>query len=501
MMDSPFIYHCIIKASLRGVRPVRTTKQSLEPIGDCFASLAMTRSDFYARLSKRVVQCLLLAILFYLATCYLLPATSHSASLPAKRVVTDNGLVLLILSRPSLPIINIQVIIKAGASYDPEDRAGLAHLVANLLDEGTAHRSSTEIADAIEFVGGSLNTSGGDDWAGASLRVLKSDLPLGLDLLSDVLLHPAFPEAELERKRREILGGLVAEKDEPGVVAEKAFNEIVFGPHPYHRPTEGTEESLPRITRKDLVEFYEQYYRPNNALISMVGDVSFSEAQDLIGRYFGSWASRPIPEVRIPPAPPLEKQVTKLIEKDLAQANIILGHVGIDRKNPDYYAVAVMNYILGGGGFSSRLLTEIRDNQGLAYSINSHFAAGAYPGSFTVSLQTQNPSAQRAIDGAITEIRKIRDHPVSEQELSEAKAFLIGSFPLRMDTTAKIANLLAQVEYFGLGLDYFDQYPKLIGAVTRADVQRVAQKHLDPDRIALVVVAKQSEAKIKDNGK
>lgn len=450
---------------------------------------------------QRYFYSILSTTLFYLATCYLLPATSLGASLPTKRIVMDNGLVLLVLSRPLLPIVNIQVIIKAGAVYDPEDRSGLAHLVADLLDEGTSRRTSTEISDAIEFVGGSLGAGGGDDWATASLRILKSDLPLGLDLLSDILLHPVFPKEELERKRSQILGGLVAEKDEPGVVAEKAFNEIVFGSHPYHRPTEGTEESLPKITREDLVRFYEQYYRPNNTLMAVVGDISESEAHNLINRHFGSWVSRPVPEVHIPPAPPLEKRVVKLIEKDLTQANIILGHVGIDRKNPDYYAVAVMNYILGGGGFSSRLLIEIRDNQGLAYSINSHFAASAYPGSFTVSLQTQNPSAQQAIDGVTAEIRKIRNQPVSEEELSEAKAFLIGSFPLRIDTTVKIANLLTQVEYFGLGLDYFEQYPKLIGAVTRADVQRVAQKYLDPNRIALVVVAKQSEAKIKEDGK
>jgi zinc protease len=411
-----------------------------------------------------------------------------------------NGLVLLIVSQPSLPIVNVQVMIKAGALYDPEDRAGLANLVSNLLDEGTQTRSSTEISEAIEFVGGSLSTGGGGDWATASLRILKKDLPLGLDLLSDILLHPTFPDSELERKRRQILGGLIAEKDEPGVVAGKAFNEIIFGQHPYHRPTEGTEESLPKITRDDLSKFYDQFYRPNNTLMAVVGDIAESEAQEMIERYFGSWAPGPIPNTPIPSAPPLKKRVVKLIDKDLTQANIVLGHVGIDRKNPDYYAVVVMNYILGGGGFSSRLMTEIRDNQGLAYSIHSHFAAGAYPGSFTVSLQTKNETAQQAIDGITTEIRRIRENPVSPQELQEAKDFLIGSFPLRMDTTAKIANLLTQVEYFNLGLDYFELYPKLIAAITRADVQRVAQKYLDLNQIALVVVAKQSEAKIKENG-
>jgi zinc protease len=426
-------------------------------------------------------------------------AAETAAPLSPKRIVTDNGMTVLIQEAHSLPVVNIQVIIKAGAIDDPEEKAGLAHMTAVLLDEGTVTRSSTQLADAVDFIGAELSTDGGDDYASASLRVLKKDLSTGLELLSDILIHPSFPETELDRKRQEILGRLISEKDDPGEVAEKAFDQIVFGPHPYHRPSEGTEQTLPSITRDDVVQFYDQYYRPNNTIMTIVGDITEAEAVEALKTHFGSWTQKPVPAPTVPPAAALVKPVVKVIDMDLTQANIILGHLGIDRRNPDYYAVSVMNYILGGGGFSSRLMSHLRDNQGLAYSIYSHFQAAAYPGSFSVSLQTRTATAQQAIDGVLAEIRKIRTAPVTDRELEETKAFLVGSFPLRIDTGSKIANFLAQIEYFNLGLDYAERYPKLIGSVTKSDVQRVAKKYLDPDHIALVVVAKQDEAKIRLN--
>jgi zinc protease len=432
--------------------------------------------------------------------CQAVPAGAAPASkLSAKRIVTENGMTVILQEAHSLPVVNVQVIIKAGAVSDPEEKAGLAHLTASLLDEGTATRSSTQIADAVDFIGAELSAAGGDDYASASLRVLKKDLSTGLELLSDILIRPSFPEPELQRIRQEILGQLIAEKDEPGVVADKAFNQIVFGAHPYHRPTEGTEQTLPTIVRADVARFYDQYYHPNNTIMTIVGDITESEAADLLKIYFGSWPQKPVPTMTLSPAVALDKPIVKLIDKDLTQANIILGHLGIDRRNSDYYAVTVMNYILGGGGFASRLMTNLRDNQGLAYSIHSHFQAGAFPGSFSVSLQTRNAAARQAIDGVMAELRKIRTLPVTDREMEETQAYLIGSFPLRMDTSAKIAALLAQIEYYNLGLDYAERYPKLIGSVTKTDIQRVAQKYLDPDHLALVVVAGQDEVNIRQD--
>jgi len=422
----------------------------------------------------------------------------NATEIHPKRIVTKNGITLLIVEQHSLPIIHIEALVKAGSIYDPEAKAGLANLVANLLDEGTRTRSSVEIAEAIDFIGGSLSTSGGDDYSTVSVRILKKDLNRGLELLADVLMNPVFLQAELDRKRGETIGMILAEQDDPGIVAEKAFNDLIFFPHPYHRSVKGLESTLPAISRADLIGFHERYYRPNNTLMAIVGDITEPEISAFVSKYFGAWEPKKTKPPAVPRAHKLDHKTVRLIDKDLTQASIILGHLGIDRKNPDYYALTVMNYILGGGGFSSRMLAHIRDDQGLAYSVNSHFDADLYPGSFTASLQTKNVSAKPAIQGLLEEIKKIREKTVTDQELEDAKAFLVGSFPLRLDTTSKLSHLLTTIEFYGLGLDYLEKYPRLIQSVTKEDVLHAARKYLDPERYALVVVAKQSEAKISD---
>jgi zinc protease len=426
----------------------------------------------------------------------LLPAPAPAAEIKPMRVVTPNGMTVLVLDLPSLPIVHVNVLVKAGAVFDPDPKAGLANLTAQLLDEGTKTRNSTQIAQEIEFIGGELSSAAGEDFATATVRVLKKDVDLGFTLLADILLNPAFAEKEVARVRSQVLGEIQGQKDEPGIVADKAFDEIVFKGHPYHRPPIGTEETVPRITKKDLVEFHDTHYRPNHTIMAIVGDIREFEALELINKHFGRWAQKEAAASPFPAPAPLPAPVLKLIDKDLTQANIILGHVGIDRKNPDFYAVSVMNYILGGGGFSSRLVNRIRDEQGLAYDVDSGFQANVLPGPFTVRLQTRNSAANQAIAGVLAEMKRIRTDPVADQELADAKAYLIGSFPLRLDTTGKLAALLNLVELHGLGLSYFQDYPKALALVTKDDVLRVAEKYLHPDKYALVIVAKQSEAKI-----
>lgn len=431
----------------------------------------------------------------FTALCFM-PALSHAADIKPIRIVTPNGMILLIQDQPTLPIITVNVLVKAGAVHDPDAKAGLAYMVAGMLDEGTKTRSATQIAQEIEFIGGEFSAQGKNDFATATLRVLKKDADRGFTLLADILMNPAFAEQEVMRLRSELLGELQGEKDDPGIVAGKAFDEIVFKGHPYRRPTNGDEKTVAKITRQDLVAFHDKFYRPNRTIMAIVGDIREFEALQLISKHFGKWAAK---EVAIPafPAPvPLQKSVLRLIDKDLTQATVALGHVGIDRRNPDFYAVSVMNYILGGGGFSSRLVNRIRDEQGLAYDVDSGFQANVMPGPFTVTLQTRNEAANKAIASVFQEVKRIRTEPVSDQELADAKAYLTGSFPLRLDTTGKLAGLLTVVELHGLGLSYFQDYPKAINAVTKDDVLRVAHKYLNPDLYALVVVAKQAEAKI-----
>lgn len=435
-------------------------------------------------------------LILFITLAVVLPALSIAADIKPMRSVTPNGLTVLVLDMPSLPIVHVSVLIKAGAVLDPDSKAGLANLTAQMLDEGTKTRTSTQIAEAIEFIGGIMGSTAGADFATVTVRVLKRDVDLGFTLLADILQNPTFAEKEVARVRNQVLGEIQGQKDEPGIVAEKAFDEIVFKGHPYQRPANGTEDTVARITRKDLVSFHGSYYRPNQTIIAIVGDIREFEALELASKHFGRWVRKQASAETLPPPAPLPRPVLKLIDKDLTQANIILGHAGIDRKNPDFYAVSVMNYILGGGGFSSRLVNRIRDEQGLAYDVDSGFEANVMPGPFAVRLQTRNNAANQAITGVLAEMKRIRTEPVTDQELADAKSYLIGSFPLRLDTTGKLAALLNLIELHGLGLSYFQDYPKALAAVTKDDVLRVAGKYLQPDKYALVIVAKQSAAKI-----
>ncbi len=416
----------------------------------------------------------------------------------AERAVLPNGIRLLVAERRTLPVVAVEVLVDAGQRYETAEKAGLANLTAQLLTRGAGQRTATQIDDAIDFVGGSLGASASGDTAAVSLRVLRKDLDLGLDLLADVLLRPTFPPDELARKRTEILGAIHKQKDQPGVVAGEAFADLVFGPHPYGRPVIGTERTVAGITRADVQAFHARWFHPERTIVAVAGDLSLAEARAAVERRLGGWArgpaGRPTP---LPPAPVLQARVLKTVQRSLTQANIVLGHLGIRRNDPDYYAVQVTNFILGGGGFGSRIIEVVREQRGWAYDIGSSFSGALDPGSFAVSFQTKNETAMPAIRAVLEEMQRIRDHPVTAQELEDAQAFLTGNFPLRMDTLSKMVRLLAGIELYGLGLDFPDRYPALIRAVTIADVQRVARKYLHPGRFALVVVGDLPKADVK----
>lgn len=420
-----------------------------------------------------------------------------AAEIAPTKLVTPNGMTVLILEQHFLPIVEVHAMIKAGSAQDPPDKAGTANLVASLLDEGTTTRSSKQLAEQIDFVGGSLEAKASEDFTTASARVLKKDIDLGFTLLADVLQHPAFQKPEFERIRAQLLGEMASDNDDPGHVAMKAFNQLVFHGHPYRWPVNGTEETLSKVTLADVQAFYSREYQPSHIILTIVGDVTVEQATALVQAHFGGWKKGTAAARNTKDPLPIKKKTVQLIEKDLTQSTIVLGHGGIPRSHPDFYSVTVMNYILGAGGFSSRLMDSIRDKQGLAYGIMSHFDARQMPGSFWVNLQTRTDATNQAIAGVLLELKNMRDAPVSDEELAEAKSFLIGNFPLRLDSTAKLAQVLAQVEFYNLGFEYFSQYPKWIDRVTKEDVQRVAKHYLDPQRYALVVVGNLAKAKVK----
>ncbi len=418
-----------------------------------------------------------------------------AASPPAERSVLPNGAVLIVSEQHAVPLVVVQVLLDAGSRRDPRGKEGLAGLTADLLTEGTTKRTATQISDATDFIGASFDTSADMDYASLSLTVLGKDLDTGLDLLTDVLLHPSFPEAEVTRRREATLAAIRAAEDEPNRVAERAFTGSLFKDEPYGHRVIGNPESVRNLTRNDLVSFYRQYYRPERSIITVVGDVSAADIGGRMQAALQDWKRGNVALFEYPPvASPRADTLT--IDKPISQANIILGQRGIARDNSDYFALSVMNYILGGGGFSSRLLDNIRTRAGLAYSVASFFTSNKAPGSFQVVMQTKNESATDAIERACSELERIRKEPVTDEELTDAKLYLTGSFPLRLDSSGKIAAFLSQVEFFTLGADYADTYIRGINAVTKDDVQRVAQQYLHPDQLKLIVVSNLAQAKI-----
>jgi zinc protease len=434
---------------------------------------------------------LILSITFNFA---LLIFNFHLYALDANKKILPNGLTVLQSEKHNLPIVTITMIVKAGPLDEPKEKAGLAYLTAELLDEGTKNRKSAEISEEIEFIGAGLNTSAGSDYTMITLSVLKKDIEKGFEIFSDIILNPVFPQEELNRKRELIKGSLKQREEDPSFLAGCLFKKEVFGEHPYGRLVEGSPETLSEITREDLLRFHSKYFIPNNAILSVVGNLTPDELNSLIKKYFDSWKIADLPKKKIYPVNEEKTKKTVKIDRDVTQATIIIGHLGISRDDPDYYAVSVMNYMLGNGGFSSRL---IRDEMGLAYYIGSFFIPGKEKGSFYVEVQTKNESANTVIEEILKQIEKIREEKVSDEELSEEKDYLTGSFPRRLDTSRKIADFLAVVEFYNLGLDYAEKYPSFINAVTREDVQRVARKYLDAENFVLIVVANQKKAEIR----
>lgn len=454
--------------------------------------------------SKRLIKAIIISYFLFLISHLLFLTLTYGSEPLGKRVETPEGMVALVAERHNLSIVKVNVVIKAGSVLEPEGKAGLANLTAELLTEGTKKRTAQEISDEIDFIGGSLNSSGGADSISVSLSVLKKDIEKGFDILSDIILNPSFEDKEVDRIKKLIKGSIKREDEEPDAVAGKAFAKEVFGSHPYGRPVEGKDETIDRISREDIVEFHSRYYLPNNTIIAIAGDVTGEEVIELINKYFSNWKKPPFnsPLIKggveggVPDLPEIKGRKVNRIDRGLTQATIILGHRGISRDNLDYYAVSVMNYILGGGGFASRLVQNIRDTKGLAYDVNSSFAPHKEAGSFSVEVQTKNESAGIAIKEILKEIKRIREDGVTEQELSDAKGYLIGSFPLRIDTDAEVAGMLTAIEFYGLGLDYPDRYKSLINAITKEDVQRVAKKYLDPENFVMVIVAKQDKVEL-----
>ena len=426
-----------------------------------------------------------LAAVAALATA--LGARPAGAAPLAHREVLPNGIVLLVAERPAVPIVAVRVLTRAGAAFDPDDQAGLANLTGAVLTRGTAKRTGPEIDSAIEFVGGSLEAAAGRDSLTVALAVQKKDFSLGLDLLSEIVLSPTFPAAEVARKVTEIQAAIQRSNEDPGTLATRALSRLVYPGHPYGRPVEGTRESVARLTRDDVVKFYGRHARPDATVVAVVGAVTVDEARREIVARLGSWArpSDPPPSIAPPTTTMTPREET--IKRELTQSTLMFGRRAVRQTDPDYFPLSVASYVLGGGS-ASRLYTRVREESGLAYAVHSWVSPARYGAAFAVSAQTRTAEAPKVVAMIREELARMTREQVSNRELSLAKQYLIGSFPFRLDTSSKVADFLAAVEDQGLGLDYADRYKERIGRVTAKDVQDVAAKYFPPASFSLVTV-------------
>jgi zinc protease len=399
---------------------------------------------------------------------------------------------VVVIEQHEQPLVSLRMVLKAGKTFDPAEKAGLAEATASLLTKGTEKRSAQQIAEAIDFVGGNLGASTGIESGFANAAVTSDQLDLGFDLLSDVVLHPTFPQDELERWRRQALSNLQIEQQEAGYLASNALQRLLFGSHPYGSPQQGTPESLRGLTREDLAAFHKRRYVPNDTILAVVGDVKPADAFARAEKAFGSWkAGESVQIPAVQPASGKGHRIVVIDKPDAVQTEIRLGQVAIPFRDPALYAERVYNTVLGGTP-SARLFDEVRRKRGLAYGAGSYFTEGTQPGWFEASTSTKTESTLEALEVALDVIRGIGKEPVPASELGLAKTFMTGSFPLEIETPGGIAAKVLEALKFGYGREFLEGYNDRISQISAADVQRFAKERIHPDDMAIVLVGNAS---------
>jgi zinc protease len=417
--------------------------------------------------------------------------TAASATLPIQHWTTANGARVLFVETHDLPMLDVSVDFPAGYGRDRRDTSGTAALALRLMGLGAEGLDEDQISERYADVGAQPAGRFDADRAGISLRTLSSapERTQALGLMARVLQQPTFPEAVLEREKSAVLAGLREADTKPEALADREFRRLVFGDHPYGLRSAGEPETVTAITRDDLVAFYRRHYVADAAVVSIIGDVSGDEARaiaDQLTRGLGKSAGT-LPA--LPPVPPLEAAQVARIAHPATQAHILIGQPGIRRKDPDYFPLWLGNYVLGGGGFSSRLSDEIRQKRGFAYSTYSYFNPLAAEGPFQVGLQTRKQQSGPALEVAQRVLADFVENGPTQEELDNAKQNIIGGFPLRIDSNGKILEYLSVIGFYDLPLDYLDQFPAKIEAVTLDQVRDAWKRRVHPDRMATVVVA------------
>jgi zinc protease len=407
-----------------------------------------------------------------------------------QRVALDNGLIVYLYENRRLPLCNAVAMLHCGSIYDSKEKNGLSGLVGTVMRTGgTTTIGGDSLNNILEFIGGSLETSIGTESGSASLSVMSKDLGLGLTLLAGLLRHPAFPEDKLDLARTDFKNQIKRRNDDPNGVADRTFANTLYGDHPYGRITEWA--TIKAITAADLSDYHKRFFFPNNMMIGISGDFDSKTIIEKIKSLFGDWpkSAAPLPSPAV--VEPIPHPGVYEVTKDISQAYINIGQLGIKRDNPDRYAVQLMNYVLGGGGFTSRLTSRVRSDEGLAYRVRSAYDINSPDfGTFIAFCQTKAATAHKAIAIMMEEIRKIHENGATAQELTEARSAAINRAVFTFDTPGRIVRNLMMLEFDGWPMDFYRTYLDNYRKVTVDDIKRVAQEYLTPDSMTYVVVGK-----------
>jgi zinc protease len=401
---------------------------------------------------------------------------------------TENGVQVMFIEAHELPIVDVRIVFSAGAARDG-DKPGLATLSNSLLMSGAGAMDADAIALRLESVGAAAGTESLRDMAIVSMRSLSDPdkLRTMTEVMRAVLTQPTFPAADIERERHQLLATLEFKKQQPEEVAEEAFYKLVYGAHPYGSPAQGTPESVSAITREQISDFYRRYYVAHNAVVAVVGNMQESAARklvnDLIGALPAGETPAPVPEVA-----PLTQALRQHIAMQTVQTHVLVGQPGVTRDDPDYFSLYVGNHILGGSGFESRLMDDIREKRGLAYSVYSYFLPMARPGPFIAGMQTRNEQAATALDLMNADIKRFIEEGPTAEELQKAVQNITGGFALRIDSNQKLVEQLAVLGFYGLPLDYLDTFNDRVRAVTVESIHDAFRRRMDSSHMATVTV-------------
>jgi zinc protease len=416
------------------------------------------------------------------------PLTPKEFTFPPYEIRTlSNGMQVMVIRHHEQPAVTMRLLTRAGAAQDPQNKRGVAELVAHLLDQGTTTRSAEQIAEQIDFIGGALGTGSGTDLTYVNAVVMKDSFAFAMDLVGDIIRNPAFSPEEIERQRERTISSLQVSDQDPDYVASVLFDRLVYGFHPYGLPGSGTPETLMHVTQDDLRQFHRQYFVPNNMILAIVGDVTSEEAFAQADRVFGRWARGDVPSWKPVEPPPPTRRLIVVDKPDSVQTEIRVGQLAIPRNHPDYFAWDLAVKILGGEG-ANRLHRVLRSERGLTYGAEANSQAMKQAGDFVAKTNTRTETTGEALRLTVEEFAKLPRQRVFERELADAQAYLAGSFPLTIETPNDIATIVLNAMFYELPLAEISTFRERVLAITPDDIQRVARQYIRPDRLSIVLV-------------